>query len=127
MVGLKVVEAVVRKIENIEKVQTSHGEMLTTQETATKGNAEKIDDLKRLAAVEEKMSKMDNDAATIRLTNAVVREVQLIERNDTNFMVWNIPESTEEAVEDRKSYDLNRVKDLLKELKMEDVVMKNRG
>ena len=55
----------------------------------------------------------------------VVREVRLIEKCDANFMVWNIPESTEEAMEDRKKHDENRIKDVLKEIKMEEVVMEN--
>ena len=124
--GLKVMEMAVK---NIEVVQAEHGERINAQEEATKSNAEKVDEHhKRLAAVEEKMDKLarvDNDTVNIRLTNAVVREIRLIEKSDTNFMVWNIPESTEEAADARKKHDENKVKDVLKEMNMEQVGMKN--
>lgn len=124
--GLKMVETVVKKIENIESVQAGHGERLTVQETASKSNAEKVDEsLKRLAAVEDKMAKMDDDAVNIRLTNAVVREVLQIERNDKNVMVWNIPEPTGDEAEDRKRDDEDKVKGVLRELKMEGVTIVN--
>ena len=124
--GLKVVQTVVKKIENIENVQASHGERLTEQETATKMNDEKIDQgLKRLEEVEEKLRKMDGETLNMRLTNAVVREVRDIEKKEKNFVLWNVPESTEEAAGDRKTNDENKVKDVFKELKTEDVAMKN--
>ena len=45
--------------------------------------------------------------------------------SDTNFMVWNIPESTAEAAEDRKKYDEAKVRDVLTELKVEGLAIKN--
>ena len=124
--GLKVVENVAKKIESMESVQAAHEERLTAQETATKGNDDKITEgLKRLEEVEEKLKKMDNGNLTMRLTNAVVKEVREIERKEKNFVLWNVPESKEEAAEDRKRYDEGKVKDVLKELKTEDVTIKN--
>ena len=67
-------EVAVKKIENLENVQAGHGERITAQETVTKSNADKIEEThKRLAAMEEKMTKVDHDAVNMRLTNAVVR------------------------------------------------------
>ena len=124
--GLKVVETVVRKIESIETVQAVHEERLTAQESATKKNDEKIDEgLKRLEAMEEKLRKTEEGTPNMRLTNAVVKEVREIERKEKNFVIWNVPESKEEAAEDRKKHDEGKVKDILKELKTEDVEIKN--
>lgn len=71
------------------------------------------------------MAKMDDATFKLRLTNAVVKEVREIEKTDKNFLVWNIPESTKEAAEDRKKFDENKVRDVLKELKMEELALKN--
>ena len=123
--GLKVFEAVVKKIESIETVQAVHEERLTAQETATKENDDKITaGLKRLEEVEDKLRKMEDGSLNMRLTNAVVKEVREIERKEKNFLEWNIPESKEEAAEDRKKYDESKVNDVLKELKTEDVALK---
>ena len=124
--GLKVIETVVKKIESIETVQAAHEERLSAQESATKSNDEKLEaGLKRLEAVEEKMKKMDDGVLDMRLTNAVVKEVREIERKEKNLVIWNVPESKEEAAEDRKKYDEGKVRDILKELKTEDAEIKN--
>ena len=129
--GLKMVETVVKKMDKIESVQADHEDRLTAQELAKKKSDEKMDaGLKRLEEVEKKLSdgalqdKRKDGTSDIRLTNAVVREVREIEKRERNFMVWNIPESTEEAEEDRKKYDEKNVIDILRELKLEDVSLK---
>ena len=119
---MKKMKKIVKKMESIEAVQAVHKERLTAQETATKENDEKImEGLKRLEAVEEKPRKMDDGTLNMRLTNAVVKEVREIEKKDKNFVLWNIPESKEEAAEDQKKYDEGKVI----ELKVEDVSIKS--
>ena len=71
------------------------------------------------------MTKMEDAAFKLRLTNAVAKEVREIEKTDKNFLVWNIPESTEEEAEKRKKFDEDMVKDVFKKLKMEELAMKN--
>ena len=51
--------------------------------------------------------------------------MRLSDESDTNFVVWNVPESTAEAAENRKKYDEAKVRDVLKELKVEGLAIKN--
>ena len=132
--SLKVMETVVKKIENIEGVQANHEDRLTAQECAKGKSDEKLEaGLRRLEEVEKKLGQLEDEpprnrtndgTLDVRLTNAVVREVREIEKREKNFMVWNIPESTEES-EDREKYDETKVKDVLKELGMESIPLGN--
>ena len=122
--GLKVVETVVKKMDKIESVQADHEDRLAAQELAKQKSDKKMEaGLKRLEEVEKKLSeeaclsKRKAGTSDIRLTNAVVREVREIEKQESNFMVWNVPESAEGVEEDRKKSDKNNVIDVLRELK----------
>ena len=128
LAGLKVVETVMKKVENLESVQANQEERLAAQELAKQKSDEKMEaGLKRLEAVEKRLdegsiaNKTNEGSLNIRLTNAVVREVREIEKRETNVMVWNIPESKEDSEEGRKNDDENRVKKVFRELKLENV------
>ena len=129
--GLKAVETVVKKMDKIESVQEDHEDRLTAQELAKQKSDDRMEEgLKRLEEVEKKLNdgslpNKNDGARDIRLTNAVVREVREIEKRDKNFMIWNIPESTEETDEERKKHDEGKVIGVLRELKMEDVSIKD--
>ena len=128
--GLKVVESVAKKIESMESVQANHEDRLAAQELGKQKSDERMEaGLKRLEAIEKRLdddsfaTKKNEGSLNIRMTNAVVREVREIEKREKNFMVWNIPESKEESEDDRKKDDEKQVRNVLKELNLDDVAI----
>ena len=118
--GLKVVESVANRIEAVETVQAAHTEKLIAQEADIQKNTmEIVAEKMKVAAVEERLNQIDNDALNIRQTNAVVREIREIEKREKNVVIGNVPEPTGESADERKKEDEIRVNDILRELKSE--------
>ena len=120
--GIKVVESVVKRMEDIEKTQADHGERIIAQETSTRQNRDKIDETeKRTTAIEKRLEKMSENAVNVKQTNAIIRELKDLEKKGRNFIIANLPESLEEDDEERKKEDLKQVRDVLSSLKLEDI------
>ena len=120
--GIKIVETVVRKMEDIEKTQADQGERLLEQEASTRKNSEKIEETeKRTTAIEERLERIDSDAVNVRTTNAVIREMREIEKAERNLMISNVPESSSSEAEERKKDDVKKIAEILKELKTEHI------
>ena len=139
--GIKVVETVVKRMEDIEKTQVEHGERLQEQEAITKKHKEKIEetverttamekklddiDSKKIGSMEERMRKIESSALDVKLTNAVVKEIRQMEKNEKNFMVWNVAESPSDEAESRKKHDESAIYDILKEIDIENIEISN--
>ena len=118
--GLKSVEAVVKRMEGIEKTQVEQGERLLEQEANTKKHEEKIDKTEeRTTALEKRLEKMESGAVNVMQTNAIIRELREIEKGEKKLIIANLPESKEEDASERKKEDEKRVSDVFKELKVE--------
>ena len=115
--GLKSVEAVVKRMDSIEKTQTDQGERLLEQEVKTGKNAEKIEETARKTeAIEKRLAGMEGETVGVKVTNAVVRELREMEKNDRNLIIANIPESSAEEAEARKKEDEDKVCAVFSEL-----------
>ena len=120
--SIKVVETVVKRMEVIEKTQTDHGERLLEQEANTRKNIEKIEETeKRTEAIEKRLAGMDGETVSVKVTNAVVRELREMEKNDRNLVIANIPESLAEEAEVRKREDEKKVCAVFSELNYEQI------
>ena len=120
--GIKVVETVVKRMEEIEKTQADHGERLLKQESSTRKNKEKIDETKtRTTEIERRLDRIDSGAVNVLQTNAVIRELREMGKKEKNFVLCNLPESSKEEAEERKKDDEKKVEEILKELKTEQI------
>ena len=120
--GLKRVEVVTKKLEQIEAVQETHGIQLSTHDEAIQRNSGKVDEgEKRIKRLEEQMQKIDKNAIDLRQCNAVVKEVREIEKRVKNIIIFNVPESKEKEGEERKKADRNRIDDVFKEIGLEEI------
>ena len=115
--GLKRVEAVTNKLNQIEAVQESHGNRLTMHDDAIKRNKLKAEEgEKRIDKLEEKMLSLDQKPFDMRHCNAVAREVREMEKREKNIVLFNVPESTDKEEEERKQADMEKVANIFKEL-----------
>ena len=120
--GIKVVEAIVKRMEVVEKTQADHGDRLLEQEAVTKKHTEKIVETEeRTTAIEKRLEKIDSGVVNVMQTNAIIREMREIEKSEKKLIIANLPESTEEDAVERKREDERRVGDVFKQLKMEHV------
>ena len=121
--SIKVVETVVKRMEDFEKTQIEHGERLLVQEETSKENKEKIEETeKRTTAIEKRLEKLSSDDhVNVKLTNAVIWELYDLEKNEKNLIIANIPESLEEEADARKKEDEKRIREVFKELNAEHV------
>ena len=126
--SLKVVEVEAKRLEKIEGVQERQEQQLAKHDDDIKKNAKKGEEgEKRIKKVEEKVDKIahsgtdTSEAATIRQTNAVVRELREIEKCEKKLIFGNIAESTSESEEAKQKEDEDRVSDTLKEIGMEHI------
>ena len=120
--GIKVVETVVKRMESIEKTQADQGERLLEQEASTRKINDKIQETdERTTAIEKRLAEIDSDAVSVRQTNAIIREMRQLEREEKNLVISNLPESIENEAEERKKEDEKRVSAVLAELKNEQI------
>ena len=121
--SIKIVETVVKRMEDIEKTQTDHGERLLVQEESTRKNKEKIEETEsRTTAIEKRLEQISSDDhVNVKLTNAVIREMYNLDMIEKNVIIANLPESKEEEAPARKKEDEQRVSDVFKELHAEHV------
>ena len=120
--GLKVMETVATKIDQIEKVQEAHEERLSEHTTKLQKGAENLErERERITAVEERMDKIDAEALNVRQTNAVVREIREIEKREKNIIFCNIPEPEDENADERRKQDEGKIGEILGELKADNI------
>ena len=120
--GIKIVETVVKRMEDIEKTQADHGARLLEQETSTRKNGEKIDETeKRTSAIERRLEQIDSDAVSVKMTNAVIRELHNVEKAERNFLISNVQESSSTDAQERKKEDESKVAEIFKQLKTEQI------
>ena len=120
--GLKVIETVATKIDQIEKVQEAHEEKLSDHTIKLQKGVENLErEKERITAVEERMDKIDAEALNVRQTNAVVREIREIEKREKNIVFCNVPEPEDENAEERKKKDEGKIAEILGELKADNI------
>ena len=120
--SLKAVEAVAKKMDHIEAVQETHEDRLTTHDEEIRRNKqEREEGEKRIKKLEEKMQNIDQPVLDIRQINAVAREVREMEKRENNIVVFNVPESTEEDEDDQKTADLKKIKEIFKDMDLEEI------
>ena len=120
--GLKVIETVATKIDQIEKVQEAHEEKLSDHTIKLQKGVENHErEKERITAIEERMDKIDAEALNVRQTNAVVREIREIEKREKNIIFCNVPEPEDENAEERKKKDEGKIAEILGELKADNV------
>lgn len=124
--GIKVVETLVKRMEEIEKTQADHGERLSEQEASTRKNAEKIIETEnKTSALERRIEGMDSDAVSVKQINAVVRELRDMDNSRKNLVICNLPESSKEEAEERKKEDEEKVSEIFRQLKAADIKPRN--
>ena len=90
MEGIKKVETVVCRIEEIEKVQAGHEKRLDEQEARTLKNTKNIGETEqRTTAVEKRLERLESDGVSVKQTNAIIRELRAIDKADRNFFIAN--------------------------------------
>ena len=118
--GLKVVEAVVKKIEVIESIQTEHSERLEKNESDIKKTEEDVkQNSQKIGSIEERLLNIDSGAVNVMQTNAIIRELREIEKSEKKLLIANLPESTHDDAAERKKEDEKKVSDVFKDLKLE--------
>ena len=120
--GLKRLEEVATKVDKIEEEQARTSEQIRAQGETLQENAEKVvEACKRASDLEQRLNDMDKEALNIRQTNAVVREIQEIEKREKNLIFCRIPEVSTEDTEEGKKKDAETIDGLLRELRAEEV------
>ena len=120
--GLKRMEEVANKVDRIEEEQGRTSEQIRAQGETLRENTEKVAEAcKRASDLEERLNEMDKEALNVRQTNAVVREIQEIEKRGKNLIFCKIPEASTEDTEDGKKQDEDTIKGLLRMLEAEEV------
>ena len=115
--GLKQIDGVAQRIEQIEVVQTENKGRLDAHDEAIKKNSEKMKEMeKKNDEMEKRLKNMDGETPNVRQTNAVIREIREIEKREKNLIFGNIPEPTQDEAEDRKKQDEEKVDEILREL-----------
>ena len=120
--GLKQIEGVAQRIEQIETVQTENKGRLDAHDEAIKKNGEKMMEMeKKSAEIEKRLKNIDGETPNVRQTNAVIREIREIEKREKNLIFGNIPEPTQDEAEDRKKQDEEKVDEILREMGFQGV------
>ena len=123
--GLKAVEAVVKKLDRIEAVQETHEQRISTHDEEIKTNSLKREEgEKRIKKLEDQVRNIDPQTFDLRQCNAVAKEVREIEKRVKNVVFFNVPEAAgeeEENEEAQKKADREKVRDILKEMDLEDI------
>ena len=120
--GLKRMEEVANKVDKIEEEQGRTSEQIRAQGETLRENTEKVAEAcKRASDLEERLNEMDKEALNVRQTNAVVREIQEIEKRGKNLIFCKIPEVSTEDTEEAKRQDADTIKGLLRMLEAEEV------
>lgn len=124
--GLKMMETVARKVEAVETAQASLETKVDGHEAVLNQQGGKIkENDARLTQLEDRIKKVDSEAINIRQVNAAVRELREVEKRGRNFIIYNVPESTADTSEQRKTFDEGKVKEILLDLKITDIQPKN--
>ena len=120
--GLKRMEEVANKVDKIEEEQVRTSEQIRAQGETLRENTEKVAEAcKRASDLEERLNEMDKEALNVRQTNAVVREIQEIEKRGKNLIFCKIPEVSTEDTEEGKRQDADTIDGLLRVLEAEEV------
>ena len=99
--GLKAVEVVAKKLEQIEVVQEAHDKRLKAHDELIKNNKLKAEeDGKRIKTLEDQIqntsSSGDPSVGDLRQCNAVAKEVRELEKREKNLVFFNVPEASEQ-------------------------------
>ena len=120
--GLKKVEDIAKRMDKVEEAQAANKTRLDEQAETIRANTEEVEKVtKKTKELEGRIEKMDGEAPNIRQTNAVVKEIREIEKREKNLLFCNIPESTSTETEERIKHDKEKVMEIMKEMKIEDV------
>ena len=115
-------EDIAKRVDKVEEAQVANKTRLDEQAETIKTNVEEVEKMaKKTKELEERIGKMDGEAPNIRQTNAVVKEIREIEKREKNLLFCNIPESTSTETEERIKHDKEKVMEILKEMKIEDI------
>ena len=143
MEGLKSLESVSRRVDTVEEKQAEIKENMEKDRQERKSEITEINkEFGRFTTVsaqvskiqesvtsqDERISKIENRTEEhhpgkpdIRQTNAIIREIREIESRGKNLILNNIPESTNENAEERKSEDVTKTLSVLTELGITDI------
>ena len=122
--GLKTVEEVAKRMGKIEEVQAKQEQKLTKHDEAIKKTTQRQEeDEQRIRKLEEQVKKVDHTGVNLRQCNAVVKEVREIEKRVKNVIVFNVPDSAGEDAEEKKNRDMEKVKSILGEIGISDIVL----
>ena len=115
--GLKAVEKVAKRLDQIEEVQVKHGQKLSTHDDALGLHEDSIKRIKskaeegekRMKKVEDQIEKINQNGVDMRQCNAVAREVREMEKREKNIVLFNLPEPKETDDGDARREDSEKI------------------